>query len=82
MQPLIQAGDLVVVSPAAPLSPGCIVAADIDPDGDVLKQYIPQADGSLLLLPLNPAYPPIRAGAPGGREARIWGRIVLQQREL
>jgi repressor LexA len=82
MQPLIRAGDIVVISPNAALAPGCIVAAYVEPDGDVLKQYQPQPDGGLLLLPLNPAYPVLRAGGGSGREARIWGRVVLQQREL
>ena len=30
----------------------------------------------------NPSYPAILLEPGGGRDARIWGRVVLQQREL
>lgn len=59
MLPQLASGDIVVVSPRAPLSPGCIVAARVDPDGDVVKQYRLLPDGRVQLIPLNPAYPMI-----------------------
>lgn len=82
MAPQLLDGDLVVVSPAALLISGCIVAAFVEPDGDVVKQYIERGDGAIVLEPLNPSYDSIVLEPDGEREARIWGRVVLQQREL
>jgi SOS-response transcriptional repressor LexA len=82
MAPKLADGDIVVVSPAADLFDGCIVAAYIEPDGDVVKIYRELADGSVLLQPANSEYPAIPLAKSGGREARIWGRVVFQQREL
>ena len=109
MSPLMQEGDAVVVSPAAEIFDGCLVAAYVEPDGDVVKRLhflaapvergprapLPGPAGGddertlkelgareALLLPANPAYPVIRIGGEGGREARIWGRVVLLLREL
>jgi SOS-response transcriptional repressor LexA len=82
MAPQLLDGDLVVVSPAAPLVDGCIVAAFVEPDGDVIKVYRSLPDGAVLLQPANSSYPAILLKPNGGREARIWGRVVLQQREL
>jgi len=82
MAPLLQEGDIVIVSPEAPLPDSCIVAAYIEPEGDVVKRYRRNAHGEELLEPLNPAYPVLSLGGEGGREGRIWGRVVLQQREL
>lgn len=82
MLPLLWPGDVVVVSPAAALTPGCIVAAYVEPDGDVVKEYRPRADGGLELRSRNPAFPPLLVSAEGLRSARIWGRVVLCQREL
>ena len=61
---------------------GCVVAAYIEPDGDVIKLYRALANGAVLLQPANPRYPSLLLEPGGEREARIWGRIVLQQREL
>lgn len=82
MAPQLLDGDTVVVSPAAPLVDGCIVAAFVEPDGDVVKVYRRLPDGTVLLQPANSSYPAILLHHNGGREARIWGRVVLQQREL
>jgi SOS-response transcriptional repressor LexA len=82
MAPAILSGDIVVVSPAAPLSDGCIVAAYVEPDGDVVKQYHGGNGHPPRLVPLNPAYPVIELAGETAREARIWGRVVMQQREL
>jgi len=82
MAPRLLAGDIVVVSPAAPLVDGCVVAAYVEPDGDVVKLYRQLPGGVVLLEPANPAYPCIKLGNGSEREARIWGRVVLQQREL
>ena len=82
MAPQLQAGDIVVVSPAAPLLDGCIVAAYVEPDGDVVKIYRELENGQILLQPANPAYPSILLGAHQEREARVWGRVVLCLREL
>jgi SOS-response transcriptional repressor LexA/DNA-binding transcriptional regulator YiaG len=38
MLPLLQPGDVVVVSPAAELYDGCLCAAYVEPDGDVVKR--------------------------------------------
>lgn len=82
MAPQLLDGDLVVVSPAAPLMDGCIVAAYIEPDGDVVKVYRELPGGAVVLQPVNPAYASVVLGAEDGPEARIWGRVVLSQREL
>lgn len=82
MAPALLAGDIVVVSPAAALIDGCIVAAYIEPDGDVVKTYRELPGGAVALIPANPAYPALALGSPAGREGRIWGRVVLAQREL
>jgi len=82
MAPQLLDGDTVVVSPAAPLVDGCIVAAFVEPDGDVIKVYRELAGGAVLLQPANSSYRAILLEPNGGREARIWGRVVLQQREL
>lgn len=82
MAPRLLAGDIVVISPAAPLVDGCVVAAYVEPDGDVVKLYRLLPAGVVLLEPANPAYPCIKLGNGSEREARIWGRVVLQQREL
>ena len=82
MEPLIREGDLLVVSPSAPLTDGCIVAACVEPDGDVVKAYHPNPDGSVVLKPLNPAFPEIKLLPGNGKQARIWGRVVLQLRDL
>lgn len=82
MAPQLLDGDTVVVSPAAPLVDGCVVAAFVDPDGDVIKVYRRLPGGAVLLQPANPSYPAILLEPSGDREARIWGRVVLQQREL
>ena len=82
MSPHIFDGDLVVVSPAAPLVDGCIVAAFLEPDGDIVKYYRKLPDGRVLLQPANPGFPTVILGPEPGRSARIWGRIVLQQRDL
>jgi SOS-response transcriptional repressor LexA len=82
MAPLLLDGDLVVVSPAAELAPGCIVAAWVEPDGDVVKLYHPLPGGGAVLQPANPAYPALVLSAAEGRGARVWGRVVFQQREL
>jgi SOS-response transcriptional repressor LexA len=82
MAPALLAGDIVIVSPAAALMDGCIVAAFIEPDGDVVKTYRELAGGAIELVPANPAYPTLALHNGGGREGRIWGRVVLAQREL
>lgn len=82
MAPALKEGDIVIVSPAAPLIDGCIAAAFVEPDGDVVKVYHELPAGGVELTPLNPAYPAIRLHNGSGREGRIWGRVVLQQREL
>jgi repressor LexA len=82
MAPLFLAGDLVVVSPAATLVPGCIVAAFIEPDGDVIKRYRPSRNGAVELEPENPEYPVLMLGGDEGREGRIWGRVVMLRRDL
>jgi len=84
MQPLLQEGDIVVVSPAAGLIEGCIVAAYVEPDGDVIKRYFPcrAPECELRLRSVNPAYPDILLGGAEGRSGRIWGRVLLCQREL
>lgn len=82
MAPMLLAGDIVIVSPAAPLADGCVVAAYIEPDGDVVKLYRLQPGGGIQLQPVNPAYPALKLGAGSEREARIWGRVVLLRREL
>ena len=81
MIPRLADGDIVVVSPAAALVEGCIVAAYIEPDGDVVKVYRELPGGTVLLTPLNPDYPAVLLGGEG-REGRIWGRIVMLTREL
>jgi SOS-response transcriptional repressor LexA len=82
MSPVLLDGDIVVVSPAAPLHGGCIVAAYVEPDGDVVKEYHELPGGGIELRPLNRAYSVLTLGGGSGREGRIWGRVVLQQREL
>jgi SOS-response transcriptional repressor LexA len=82
MAPQLLDGDIVIVSPAAELFDGCIVAAYVEPDGDVVKVLRQLPKGAILLQPLNPAYPAIVLAPDEEREARIWGRIVLAQREL
>jgi repressor LexA len=82
MAPQLLDGDTVVISPAAPLVDGCIVAAFVEPDGDVIKVYRRLPDGAVLLQPANSSYPAVLLRQNGGPEARIWGRVVLQQREL
>jgi SOS-response transcriptional repressor LexA len=82
MAPLLLDGDMVVISPAAELADGCVVAAWIEPDGDVVKLYHPLPGGGVVLQPANPAFPPLVLGMEGGRSGRIWGRVVFQQREL
>jgi repressor LexA len=82
MAPALTEGDIVIVSPAATLHDGCIVAAFVEPDGDVVKAYHELPGGGVELQPLNPAYPAIKLHNGSGREGRIWGRVVLQQREL
>ncbi len=82
MCPLFQDGDIVVISPRAQLIDGCIVAAYVEPDGDVVKVYREGEAGRVVLEPVNPDYPPLALEPNGGREGRIWGRVVLQQREL
>lgn len=82
MAPALTEGDIVIVSPAAALHDGCIVAAFVEPDGDVVKAYHELPGGGVELRPLNPAYPAITLHNGAGREGRIWGRVVLQQREL
>lgn len=82
MEPLLAAGDIIVVSPNAPLPDGCLVAACVEPDGDVVKSYRRRANGAITLTSLNPAYPEITLDSKEGTAGRIWGRVVLQQREL
>ncbi len=82
MEPLLYDGDIVVVSPAAALAEGCLVAAWVEPGGDVVKLYHPLPGGGAILKPANPAFPPLLLGLEQGRGGRIWGRIVFQQREL
>lgn len=82
MAPQLLDGDIVVVSPAADLHDGCIVAAYVEPDGDVVKAYHRLPGGTVVLQPANPAYPPVVVEEGGGREVKIWGRVVFQQREL
>ena len=84
MQPLLMEGDIVVVSPAAGLIEGCIVAAYVEPDGDVVKRYLPcrADDCEARLRSANPAYGDIMLGGSEGRNGRIWGRVLLSQREL
>lgn len=84
MQPLLHEGDIVVVSPGAGLIEGCIVAAYVEPDGDVVKRYFPcrSPQCELRLRSANPAYEDIMLGGSEGRSGRIWGRVLLSQREL
>ena len=82
MAPQLIEGDIVVISPAAVLVDGCVVAAYIEPDGDVIKLYRALKGGAVLLQPANPRYPSLLLEPGGEREARIWGRVVLSQREL
>lgn len=82
MEPMLREGDVLVVSPLAALSEGCIVAACVEPEGDIVKVYHHSDDGTVVLKPLNPAYPEIKLAPGNGKKARIWGRVVLQQREL
>ena len=48
----------------------------------MIKLYRALKGGAVLLQPVNPRYPSVMLEPGGGREARIWGRVVLQQREL
>ena len=82
MLPLLQPGDIVVVSPQAQPFDGASVAAYLEPDGDVLRRYRALPAGEIRLEPLNPDYPVISLRPEGGRTARIWGRIIYLQREL
>lgn len=82
MAPGLLDGDIVIVSPAAPLHDGCTVAAYVEPDGDVVKLYRRRPDGTVLLEPANPRFPTIVLPPGGERSARLWGRVVLAQREL
>ncbi len=103
MLPLLAEGDIVVVSPRSGVFEGCIVAARVDPDGDVVKQYRRLPDGRVQLVPLNSAYPLITLRAAReaisaladrgvsvppdalereGQEGQLWGRVVLQLRDL
>jgi repressor LexA len=82
MEPLLTEGDIIVVSPNAPLPDGCLVAAYVEPQGDVVKTYHRTADDGIRLSSLNPEYPEIILDAKDGPAGRIWGRVVLQQREL
>ena len=82
MAPRLTDGDIVVVSPTAPLIDGCIVAAYIEPDGDVVKVYRRLSESEVLLQPLNPDYPALVLAVGTWRSARIWGRVVFMQREM
>jgi SOS-response transcriptional repressor LexA len=102
MSPQLLDGDIVVVSPQAALSAGCIVAAQIEGEGDVVKQYEKLRNGGIVLRSINADYPSFIAGPglllpdeEGGTDytlqredgliacaARIWGRVVLQLRDL
>lgn len=82
MEPLLREGDIIVVSPGAPLPDGCLVAAYVEPQGDVVKVYRRAKAGGIRLTSLNPAYPEIRLDEHEGPAGRIWGRVILQQREL
>jgi len=82
MEPLIKAGDVLVISPASSVVDGCIVAACVEPEGDVVKLYRELKDGGIALHSLNPKYPDIVLKPGNGRQARIWGRVIMQQREL
>lgn len=82
MAPQLIDGDIVIVSPAAPLVDGCTVAAYVEPDGDVVKIYRQLPDGAVLLQPANASYPTVVLARDDDRHGRLWGRVVLVQREL
>ena len=82
MTPQLLDGDIVIVSPAAPLVDGCTVAAYVEPDGDVVKLYRRLPGGAALLQPANPSYPTVVLTPESERHGRLWGRVVLVQREL
>jgi SOS-response transcriptional repressor LexA len=82
MEPLICPGDVLVISPASSVVDGCIVAACVEPEGDVVKRYRELRDGRIALQSFNPKYADIVLEPGDGRTARIWGRVIMQQREL
>ena len=82
MSPNLLDGDIIVISPNATLIDGCIVAAYVEPLGDVVKVYTTRANGKVVLKPYNKAYDDIVLQPDKGRPAKIWGRVVMQQREL
>jgi transcriptional regulator with XRE-family HTH domain len=83
MVPTLQPGDRVIVDPAEPLRPGCIVLAIIHGAAvfRTLKVAELQDDGSpavIELVPANSLYPAVRTGPPFG----ILGVAVEVRRHL
>ncbi len=62
MEPLIAAGDTVLVRLGARPAPGAVVVARLPDDGYVVKQVGRTTARTIELRSLNAAYPPIRVG--------------------
>jgi SOS-response transcriptional repressor LexA len=78
MSPRINHGDIVIISPNAPFSSGCIAAVALDEDR-TLKKVIELNGDAILLQPENPNHNPIVV--PRGKVIII-GRVVERREKM
>jgi repressor LexA len=72
-------GDFVIAVQQATANKGEIVVAGIPGDEATVKTYQPGSDGTITLLPANPALEPMRFDAA---DVTIYGRVVTVMRRL
>lgn len=73
MEPLIHAGELLVVDRMVETKDGDVVVARLGEEF-VVKRLHTQEDGSIRLVPDNPAYEPFRVTE--GMDFEVWGRVM------
>ncbi len=73
MEPLIHAGELLVVDRMAETKDGDVVVARVGKEF-VVKRLHTEEDGSIRLVSDNPAYEPFRVTE--GTDFEVWGRVM------
>ncbi len=79
MSPRINSGDIVIISPNAPVSSRCVAAVTVRDEDHTLKRIIFLDGNKVLLQPENESYEPVVLDID---EVKIIGRVVERRERL
>ncbi|MFC1651073.1 LexA family protein [Candidatus Latescibacterota bacterium] len=79
MSPRINSGDIVIISPNAPVNSRCIAAVTIRNEDHTLKRVIFLEKGKLLLQPENESFDPLVVDMG---DVKIIGRVIERRERL